>query len=230
MRITVADVIRSGRDKHPAFGAKWTPDAALRRFLTEYQQQLLALLADLKGDAVAEVETVALPLEDFSAGADLLFGAAPNTAEVDRPGYLRIHGGDVVFTTNRRREPLDLVSFGNRLHSSRYVWPAYLQGFTLELLGEASDWSSVARIDLHYFPEGRKLLAEGSVFQLPGQPMAALVAGAAAFLSSRAPAELDDVPRNQGRFDATQGAAAQMYLTQASGRGQATVSGVREVW
>lgn len=230
---TVGQVVTGARDKHPLFRKQATGDPLVWRFLTEYQQELLGRLADLQRDAVRESETIELPLADFDAGV-LFLQAEEESVDVENPGYLLIHGGDVVFTdSNRPAEELQLLQFANRFDRHRFTWPAYIQGYRLHLVGAAVDWETVASIELHYFPAGATLRGPEQRFSLPGQPLNVLVAAAALFLAERADAELNP---KQGRpvdlrmFLGRKAEAEQLYINRVTGRNRARVSTTREVW
>lgn len=216
MSVTVADVLLHVRDAHPAFGKRNTPDGPVLRFLTRYQQEILARLAQIKKNAVQSLFELEIPAEADFADGDYL------------PEHILVHGGDVVFTdTARKKEPLDLVSFAQRLEDRR--WGAFIQGRNIKLLGLFSDWSAVERIDVFYFPYGEDLTGRTSEFDLPGSPLTMLVAAAAHFIGSR-PAPEGAPPVDVVELGAEKLKAQEEWFDAVTGRRYATVGTVREVW
>jgi hypothetical protein len=212
MPLTAKEVITAARDRSPSFAPTGTPDPVLRRFLADYQDQLLGEIAELKADALHEAEEITLPLASFGAGYLIV-----------KP-YFRLHGGVVIRKSDGRPEPLRLVEYVDRLE--RFEQPAaYDQAGTLILLGQAEDWEPYAKIVLDLFPSTASLATLAAEFVLPGKKARpALVAACAAFLASRTEGV------DPQRFDAVAAAAEEAYLDEVTGRRRAKVSQIRSVW
>lgn len=230
---TVGRVVTLARNQHPLFRKQATGDPLVWKFLTEYQRELLARIADLQRDAVRELESIDLPLEDHDAGV-LFLQNELESVDDENPGYILIHGGDVIFSdAQREKEELNLLLFENRFDRDRFHWPAYIQGYRLHLVGPAVDWSTVIRIDLHYFPAGLTLRGPLQRFELPGHSTSVLAAAAAHYLAVRADAELNPKqgrPVDVDRFESKRVELEEKYLDVVTGRRRARVSTVKEVW
>lgn len=214
--VTVADVLLHVRDLHPAFARRQVGDGPVLRFLTRYQQERLARLAQVKKDAVQSTFELEVPAEADFADGDYV------------PDNHQVHGGDVVFTdTNIPKEPLEIVSFAQRLEDRR--WGAFVHGRSIKLLGLFSDWAGVDHIDIYYFPVGEDLTGRDSEFDLPGQPLTMLVAATGAFLGSR-PVPEGSPPVDVVALLAEKQKAEEEWLDQVTGRRYATVGRIREVW
>lgn len=215
--VTVADVLLHARDLHPAFNRQATGDAPLLRFLTRYQQEMLARIADIKRDAVQKVYEVSIPTAaDWEAGESL-------------PDHILIHKGDVVWEdTDLGKEEFEVVAFSQRQEANRN-WGGWIQEGRLRLMHEAADWEGIERIDLFYFPLGEDLTGRTSEFDLPGRPLPLLTAAASYFMALRAPAGAA-TPIDVGRFGQDKLDAEEKYLDEVTGRRRAVVSRAREVW
>lgn len=217
MSVTVADVLLHARDAHPAFNRRATGDGPVLRFLTRYQQDILSRLAQIKKSAVQSTFELEVPAEADFADGDYL------------PEHILVHGGDVVFTdTNRAKKPLALVTFAQRLEDRAFG--AYVQDRNIKLLGVFSDWADVDHIDVYYFPRGEELTGRTSEFDLPGQPLAMLVAAAVHFLAGRATVTEADPPLDVAGLKHEKYEAEEVWIDQVTGRRYAVVGSVREVW
>lgn len=172
MSLTVDDVLQHARDAHELLDDRKAPSGPVLRYLTRYQQRLLTEIVQWKRDALVKTFEALLPPSSFFDEG------------VKVPEYLHVHGGDIVFENeDLEYEELRLVGYDRR--NARIRWGAYLQGRTLKPLGRSSDWSNVARIDLHYFPRGETLEDGTSEFILPGSALNCLGMGAAVFMARR---------------------------------------------
>lgn len=218
MAVTVEQAIEHARDIHPALDPFLAPDPLLLRFLSRYQQRLLAELADLKRDLLKETYELDLAAYDFEFGEQL-------------PEYLLVHGGTVVFTNSRRDpEPFELVPYRERLDAWQYRWGGYLNGEgLLLLLGREADWNEVSRIDVHYFPKGALLALPADAFVLPGMPLDVLAEQAAYFLARRLPKDVDP-PVDKAWHKAEALSAEEKYIDQVTGRNRAVFSRTQTVW
>lgn len=224
--LTVGDVLLHGRDIHPGFDDQWTGGAPLMRALDRYQRRLVGRLVDWKDDLFKATHTISLPLASFAAGA------------TDVPDYMALIGGDVVFTSaSRRREELIIVPYAKRLVQPIHSWGAYAEKLeprdsgtnnVLKLMGEASDWTPVSSVELHYIPEVAELSTASSEFSLPGDALDVLAEQAALFLAKRKRGTDPTIDLEQFQRDAQ--IAEDAYIDHVTGRGRASVGVTKEVW
>lgn len=215
MDVTVADVLLHGRDAHPAFDRRWTPDGPVLRFLSRYQQEMLSRLAQIKRDAMQTAWDIEIPAEDAWEDGEFV------------PDRILLHGGTVVFTdTSRPAEELDLLEFSQRFEDRS--WGVYFLGGMLRFSGLHSDWTEVDHVTLYYFPQGDDLTAKTDLFVLPGQSLRLLVPAAAAFLAKRAVGLGQDV--DAAALVAEQRTAEDLWLDEVTNRRRAIVGSTRSVW
>lgn len=200
------EAVNAARDVHPKFDKQSTPDPPALRHLAQYQQELLAAIAETKIDAVHEKQQINFPLVDFSAGAVL------------HP-VLRVHGATVHFIdTDRKPENVTLVEFPLRLDECRFP-AAYIEAGVFKPLGIADDWEEVSHVVVDCFPLGPDELAPNDDLVLPGSPMRACVASLSAFMAVRAEVSVPDPNR-----------ARESYLDEVTQRKRAKVGRIREIW
>lgn len=136
-----------------------------------------------------------------ASGVPYLDVTAPLVAHVARgvplPAHHVVLGGTVRFgdasaQTDFDGTPLTLVSEAMRFRSFRYA--AFMRGQTLVLVGNRSDWTNVASIELAYVPIPPAFTARTDLFLLPDTALPVLVAKGAVFAASRI-AGLEGVPQ-----------------------------------
>lgn len=222
MAVLWSAAINAARDFSPAFDRQSTPDIVALRQGARYQQGLLAAIAETKLDRVHVVQSIPLPLTRFDQGVEL------------NP-YIRVHGA-TAYTTDAPEIAVDveIVEYPERLDASvaglrmpDRLWPptwlgqpsAYIAAGFFKLLGTATDWISIARIEVDLFPTGPDDVKLTDALVLPGQPLRACVADLAAFMGLRAGVAMPDPS-----------GARESYLDEVTERRRVKVGTIREVW
>lgn len=210
--ILASAVLMAARDVHPAFDKQSTPDAPALRHLAQYQQGLLAAIAETKLDRVHVAQSFTMPLVNFDQGVTL-------------NAYIRVHGATATpIDTQVPPFDVELVEYPLRLDDRKWAdwrWKprAYIEAGVMKLLGTAEDWNDIASVTVDLFPVGPDDLTMRTPLVLPGQPMRICVADLAAFMAVRAGVS---VPDPLG--------ARESYLDEVTERRRAKVGVIRDLW
>ncbi len=178
MAITAATVLQEARELHPAFAEKWTPDPLAWRFLGRYQRTLVSKIAVLHPDLLEETDTISLPLTPFASGHTL-----PD-AHLYRRG--------ISYFSSGLKDVFHLIPWQNRPYNRLFPGGSILKG-VLYLLGQATDWTAYASIDIKYVPIPALITAGTDTFVLPDYAHPTLVAATADYLAARV-ASVKDAP------------------------------------
>lgn len=182
MSLVVQDIVDEARDLSPVFDLARTPDRALVRHLTTYQNTLASAVALANPDALLVV------LGTFNAPI-----AVWPTTNTLTP-YLVIRGGTVTFTGGEPPDqPLHITTF-----EQRYKYPPGYGAYTMDethivFTGLSADiWNSVATVTVWGvalptpIPQDETAMTTVLYPALPDQARGTYVARLAAFLAVRA--------------------------------------------
>ncbi len=141
MAFTPQDVIREARDQHPSFDPQRSTDVAAFRQLNRYLRQLTFLTIEKDSSGLAStVEEVTFPLTTFEDGHAL-------------PPYVYVQGGNLyTLGANDKREAFNIVPWRNRFMPNMHS-AGFIHGGVLFFCGDAADWVSVEKVELHLLVE-----------------------------------------------------------------------------
>lgn len=192
MALLASALIRSARDRHPAFDPHQHPDPVLLRALSR-QQREWAAKAVRENPTVFRAEAVLdLATYDFQLGFAL-------------PASLDVQGGDVVLQSGAT-VALSRTAWENR-HESTRAYRYHLSGGGLFLSGGPNDWRDVQEVRVRYAPVPDNLTAPSDTLALPDNAEAMCVSFLADFIAGRTPPEAA-VPAASLRAERDQAEAA----------------------
>lgn len=215
MAISLANVIRDARDKHPAFTPKAHPDSLCVRALSLYQDELMGEAQRVRRSLLSSSYTVAMPLADHEAGITTV------------PAHDYIQGitghmeGNVTF-------PVALVPWENRYQPGVFPAATY-QGGVLRLLGKAEDWTGCTQVVVSYWPATAALVTLASVPALPDSAHGVLVEALAHAMATRE-AGMGNAAVALPVFEQARAKAEARWLEKMLQQNRATTTYVREVW
>lgn len=208
MPFTVGQVFEQARDQAPAFDKLSTPDQPLLRFLARWQRRLVQEVVGLyPAPLLTCYQDYALPFPDFVGGE-----AVPAAFYVE-PGRLLLKGGgEDEFVLVEK----DALAMPPRAYAGAIV------GGRIYLARHEAWWAPVQEFRLYYVPFPEPLVNEASEFTVPDTAENAVVAGAAWFLATRQPAEVDVAD-----FLATRDAEQAAWLLQLTSQRRANTGRIR---
>jgi hypothetical protein len=188
MALDIDSLIEQARDTHPAFDDTMNPDGMLLRYATRLERELVSECYKRRKGVISTVDSIALPLANFSAGE--VFPVAGNEPALFVRGGTVLKDGiaqSVAFVTeweHRERPP---------------VFPSfYLLMGVLYLTAREQDWLGWDELQVVYVPQPQPL-GPGSVLSLPDSVESVVVRELAAFLAERTPA-VEGLPAIDRKF------------------------------
>jgi hypothetical protein len=186
--VSIRSIIAAARDQHPAFDKQRTPDAVLLRFLTSEHKALVTKARARNWRAVAATVNVPLPLADFAAGFTL-------------PANVYVGEGTAHSTADTGSIPAPFTIVDPSLRFADVPMPAgYVENGTLFLVGQASDWTIVASVDVRYVPASPTFANDAQNITLPDEASPALESAAALFMALRGHTDKNLPPMNVSAF------------------------------
>jgi len=177
MHLTVAEVIKQVRDKHPAFTEYRITSAVLARHLSTYERDLVTKAAAVNKFWLVKKKTLYLPVPVFEDGYAL-------------PQAEHVLEGTVTLTepTGAVRK-LNVTTYDDRFTPRR--WPsAYMLRNILYLMGGEASWADAAQIELRIVPVVVEVTMPNGIFTVPSRAAGCLVAEGALFCARRLPVEV----------------------------------------
>lgn len=132
--------------------------------------------------------------------------------------------------TKTTPKPLRLVTYHARMQRTTQWYAAYVLNRTLYVVGDATDWNTVASIDLRYVPEPPTFTALTDYLLLPDNAAPAMIAHAAYVAGLRVQGLEGIPPLDLTALLAAKQAAEDAFLREVSLQPRATMSRVQEVW
>lgn len=173
-----------------------------------------------------------------SSGVSYLDLTSPLVGTVDQgiplPAAIKhLIGGTVWMAddaTKTTPKPLRLVTYHARMQRTTQWYAAYVLNRTLYVVGDATDWNTVASIDLRYVPEPPTFTALTDYLLLPDHAAPAMIAHAAYMAGLRVQGLEGIPPLDLNALLAAKQAAEDAFLREVSLQPRATMSRVQEMW
>ena len=204
MTIRAGNVIDAARDRHAAFDPKHHPNKGALRILSQYAKRLHGKISQIDPNLVTVVDTVALPLADFTVGIPL----TSTRLVLDVQAHF----------ANQTTVPKDpyqvrLIDFQQRNAPNAPRAAAWQVGATLYLRPISTIWSNFDSVEITTSTVPADLADLDDTVALPDVAELACVERVALFFANREVQERPDSKINISIFAQTLGSAETDLLT-----------------
>lgn len=211
--MTVGEVFRDARNADPAFDRYSTPDKPLLGYLAQWERSLMRrLLAVYPEPLLTCYEDYVLPFADFENGEEV-------------PAAFHVQAGRLLYKDGRQSRPEEFVlCTKEELGAPPRRFAAAIVGGRIYLSGSNLDWRDVREFRVYYVPqpEADALQNEESEFTIIESARDAMIQGAAYYLATRQPKEVDVALRLTMRDQ-----AASEWIAQETSQRRANVGRIR---
>lgn len=174
MALTFGQVETAARDYSPWFDRSRVPQGVAARMCSDIQRDLVSKLARANPNAIATSQTVSLA-----------FGSA-----ISLNAHELVVRAQANFT-DTTLDPAPITFLTPGMESMTWAtYLAYLEGGSLYLVGDASDWTAITNITVWYIAAATDITTEATTLALPDNAKEALAKRLAAEMALRASGHL----------------------------------------